>query len=86
MSLKKRGYSKKTKTYQILGCSFKDFQNHIESQFKEGMTWENHGEWHYDHIVPVASATTEEELININHYTNFQPLWAEENIRKGKKS
>lgn len=84
-SIKRLGYKKNSKTYQILGCSFEDFQNHIESQFKEGMTWDNHGEWHYDHIVPVASATTEEELIKINHYTNFQPLWAEENIRKGKK-
>lgn len=49
------------------------------------MTLENHGEWHFDHIIPLASAKTEEELIKLNHYTNFQPLWAEDNLKKGFK-
>jgi hypothetical protein len=49
------------------------------------MTLENHGEWHLDHIIPLASATTEEEIIKLNHYTNFQPLWAEENLSKGDR-
>ena len=49
------------------------------------MSWDNRIEWHLDHIIPISLATTEEEIIKLNHYTNFQPLWAEENIRKGNK-
>ena len=46
------------------------------------MSFDNYGKWHLDHIYPVSLANTEEEIIKLNHYTNFQPLWAEENIRK----
>ena len=84
----KRGinkYNKTTKTENILGCSIYEFRLYIEKQFTEGMTIENHGKWHLDHIIPIASATTEEEIIKLNHYTNFQPLWAEDNLRKGSK-
>ena len=49
------------------------------------MSWDNHGEWHLDHIIPMASATNEKEVIKLNHYTNFQPLWAEENLQKSDK-
>ena len=52
-------------------------------QFTEGMTWDNYGEWQIDHIVPLSSGETLEELIALNHYTNLQPLWADENNRKG---
>lgn len=75
--------NKKTNTINILGANYITAKKHIEEQFKEGMTWENYGEWHIDHIVPLASANTEEELIKLFHYTNTQPLWAEENMRKG---
>jgi hypothetical protein len=85
VSIKKMGYSKKSKTNEILGCSFEVFKQHIERQFKKGMTWNNHGEWHLDHIIPMASATTEEEVLKLNHYTNFQPLWAEDNLKKSDK-
>ena len=50
------------------------------------MSWENHGEWHIDHKKPLASAKTEEELKKLCHYTNLQPLWALDNIRKGAKT
>ena len=84
---RERGYTKKSKVYKIIGCSYDDFKKHIESQFKEGMTWENHNRygWHLDHIIPCASAKTEEELIKLNHYTNYQPLWAKDNMTKGTK-
>ncbi len=85
VSIKGNGYTKKSKTYQILGCSFEDFKTHLENQFTEGMTWENHGIWHMDHIYPVSRAIDEEHLIKLNHYTNFQPLWAIDNIKKGNK-
>jgi hypothetical protein len=84
----KRGsfnYVKKTKTEFILGCTILEFRNYIESKFTEGMSFQNHGEWHLDHIIPLASATTEEEVIKLNHYTNFQPLWAFDNRSKGCK-
>ena len=85
MSLRNKGYTKKSKSYKILGCSFKEFKIHLESQFTKGMTWENSGEWHLDHIYPVSLAKEEEELIRLNHHTNFQPLWAFDNLSKGNK-
>ena len=81
-SLTKQGYTKKSKTYEIIGIRFEDFKLYIESKFVEGMSWENYGEWHLDHIIPISSAKNEKELILLNKYTNFQPLWAIDNIRK----
>ena len=78
------GYTKKSRTQGILGCSYEFFKNYIETQFQEGMSWGNHGDWHLDHIVPVATATSEEDVIRLNHYSNFQPLWAIDNLKKGK--
>jgi hypothetical protein len=69
----------------ILGCTIEEFINYIQSKFTDGMTLKNHGEWHLDHIIPIATATTEEDVIKLNHYTNFQPLWAEDNLSKGSK-
>jgi hypothetical protein len=83
--LKKQGYNKNSKTFQILGCSYKEFKQHIEQQFKKGMNWNNQGQWHLDHIYPVSLAKNKAELIKLNHYTNFQPLWAKDNITKGNK-
>lgn len=83
--IKKNGYTKKTKISAILGCSWEQMKSHLEERFTDGMTWDNMGEWHLDHIVPVSSAKTEYELLAINHYTNFQPLWAADNMRKGNK-
>lgn len=78
-------FSKKNKTEEILGCSLEEFKNFISSKFTQNMSFENHGEWHLDHIVPLASAATEEDIIKLNHYTNFQPLWALDNLIKGSK-
>lgn len=69
-------------TEEIIGCSFMNFKQHIESQFVDGMSWETHGEWHLDHIIPLASSETLDELIKLNHWTNFQPLWKEDNLKK----
>ena len=84
-AMKRQGYKKKSRTHEMLGCDFDFFKSYIEAQFKEGMTWDNHGLWHFDHIIPVSSAKSEEELIRLNHYSNFQPLWAEENLSKSNK-
>lgn len=78
---------KPTKTLNILGADYETVKKHLESKFQEGMTWENHGVygWHIDHIKPLALAKTVEEVIELNHYTNLQPLWALDNIRKSSK-
>jgi len=76
---------KRSKLKEYLGCSLSDLKIHIESLFQVGMTWDNYGEWHIDHIKPLSSANTEEELYSLNHYTNLQPLWAIDNIKKSNK-
>lgn len=81
-SFRRLGYTKRSRTYEILGCEWSEFKTHIEKQFIEGMTWENRSEWHIDHITPVATATTEEEVIALNHFTNLRPMWAKDNIKK----
>lgn len=77
-----RGFTKTKRTQEMLGCTYEELMQHLESQFVEGMTWDNRSEWHIDHIVPLASAETEEELIALCHYTNLQPLWAADNLKK----
>ena len=84
-SMRRKGYKKNSRTFNILGCEYSFFLKYMEAQFKDGMTWENHGEWHIDHIMPMYAAQTEEEALELNHYTNFQPLWAEENLYKSNK-
>lgn len=79
------GLKKPSTTFELLGTDLETFKNHIESQFTEGMTWENHGEWHIDHVVPLASAKGTDEIWNLCHYTNLQPLWGPDNISKGSK-
>lgn len=84
-SLIRNGYSKKTKTFKILGIEFEEFRLYIQSQFVEGMNWENYGKWHLDHKTPISWSKNEEEAIRLCHYTNYQPLWANENISKSNK-
>lgn len=77
------GYTKRSESRKLLGCSWEVLKQHMESQFTNGMTWGNRGDWHIDHIIPLASANTEEELMKLNHYKNLQPLWAKDNRSKG---
>lgn len=83
--IKRNGYSKKSKTQEILGIEFDGFKLYIENLFKEGMSWENFGEWHLDHKIPISWAENEDDLVKLNHYTNLQPLWAEDNLSKGNR-
>ena len=70
----------------MLGCTVEDFKDHITAQLRDGMTWENYGQWHIDHITPLKYGTpTVEEMVERLHYTNTQPLWASENCAKGNK-
>ena len=85
MAVGSKGFTGKPKTEKMLGCSWDRFIAHIESKFKNGMSWDNRDQWHVDHITPLASAKSMEELETLAHYTNTQPLWAEDNLRKGAK-
>lgn len=85
-ALRKRGFPKTGKTEELLGCSYETLLHHLESQFRDGMSWGNRNHWHIDHITPLASARTEEELTKLFHYTNLQPLWARDNLKKGAKA
>jgi hypothetical protein len=80
-----RNITKRNRTFDIVGCTPDFLKEYLEKQFKDGMSWENKNEWHIDHVIPLSSATSEEELYKLCHYTNLQPLWAEENIKKGNK-
>ena len=81
-SFREKGFSKSSHTYEILGCTFEEFKTHIESQFEPWMTWENRGKWNgelnygwdLDHKIPISSANTKEDVLRLNHYSNFQPL------------
>lgn len=81
----KRGFSKNSKSAKVLGCDWLTYRTHLEGMFKEGMSWGNRVEWHIDHVVPLVSATTEEELYSLLFYKNTQPLWKDENLRKATK-
>jgi len=83
--LKSNKITKNNKTFEIVGCAPSELKTYLEDKFIENMTWENHGEWHIDHIVPLSSGKSEEEILKLCHYSNLQPLWAKDNLKKGKK-
>jgi len=82
---------KEMPTSDYIGCNTNDLRSHIEEQFVEGMTWDNYGEWHIDHIIPVMAVDedgTKPDIETISkrlHYTNTQPLWARDNLSKGNR-
>jgi hypothetical protein len=80
-------FHKKTHTLDILGCSPFEFRLYIENKFIEDMSWDNYGrgkhKWNLDHIIPLSKATTVEEMHELCHYTNIQPLWFIDNVIKG---
>ena len=82
----KRKYKSKS-TIKLLGCSIEECWQHLESKFQPGMTRENHGLWHVDHIKPCSSFDLRcpVQQLACFHYTNLQPLWAIDNIKKGAK-
>ena len=68
-----------------LGCSIPEFKKFISEKFQLGMSWENYGKWHLDHIKPLSlfDLTNREEFLKACYFTNYQPLWASDNIIKG---
>jgi len=85
--LKQRGYDKDKNTFKVIGCTPDELRQHIEKQFTEGMSWGNYGHetWHIDHIIPISSGKNKDEIYRLSHYSNLQPLWAEENYEKSNK-
>lgn len=84
-AFREAGYKKNSATENMIGCSWAQLKQHIENQFLEGMNWGNRNLWHIDHIIPLASAKSIDELVRLNHYKNLRPLWAFDNLSKGAK-
>ena len=84
VALDRKSLSKESKTFKTIGISPEQLKEHLEGLFVDGMTWDNMGsEWHIDHIIPLSCATTIDGVEKLCHYTNLQPLWAIDNIKKG---
>lgn len=80
-------YNREVSAISNLGCDLKSLKKHLESKFEEGMSWDNYGKWHIDHIVPLSkfNLTNKEEALKACHYSNLQPLWAKDNLKKSNK-
>jgi len=94
-AFKSIGQKKNNPSLKLLGLNnWKELEEHLSKKFRdhpetgEKMTFDNHGThgWHIDHIIPLSSAKTEEDIIKLCHYTNLQPLWAEDNLSKSNKN
>lgn len=90
-SIRRQNFSKIHCTFDILGCTFQEFKEHIENQFENWMNWDNYGPcngnynetWQFDHIIPSSSARSEYEIIVLNKFSNLRPLCSKLNIEKG---
>lgn len=101
IALKQKSFRKISKFKEYIGCSLEELKNHIENQFQPGMNWQNHGrgkdKWHIDHMVPLDACEiysldrtfndelSTKRLFELCHYTNLQPLWEDDNLKKGNK-
>ena len=94
VEIKRKGYTKKSRTYKIIGLTFEEFKNYIESKFQPWMNWDNYGKyngelnhgWDIDHIEPLSSAKTEVGLLKLWNFKNLQPLCSKINrdVKKNK--
>ena len=86
-SLKEKFIDKTNSFSKAFGCNLETFKIFIENKFTKGMNWDNHGEWHLDHILPLSSFNLADpkEFSKANYYKNFQPLWARDNLQKSNK-
>lgn len=86
-AIKTQSGIKAYKSIELLGCTGNEAKEYLESKFQTNMSWDNYGEWHVDHIAPIASFNliipTEQK--KCFHYSNLQPLWAEDNLKKSNK-
>ena len=86
MNMSVRRQTKSGSAVRDLGCTISELRFYLEGKFQDGMTWENYGKWHIDHIIPLAyfDLTDRKRFIEAVHYTNLQPLWAKDNLLKVK--
>lgn len=86
-ALKSKKWLKNNGLVQYLGCSIEELKKNFIIKFTEGMSWDKflNGEIHIDHIIPLDSCKTEEEMYKLCHFSNLQPLWAKDNIMKSNK-
>ena len=84
-ALSQVGAIKTSPTFEALGYSVLEFVTHIERQFSGGMSWSNMSEWQIDHIIPISSAKSEDDVFALNQLSNLRPMWALENNRKSAK-
>ena len=82
-----KSYKRPGSAVKDLGCTVQELKEHLELQFKPGMTWDNHGQWHIDHIKPLSifDLSDPEQFMEACHYSNLQPLWARDNLSKSNK-
>ncbi len=87
LALKAKGASKACRTIELCGCTLRELRVHTEARFTGGMTWENHGKWHVDHIRPCATfdLLDEAQQRECFHFSNLQPMWALDNFRKSNR-
>lgn len=80
------GAKKLSRSLLLVGCSIGQLKKYLEDRFSPGMSWENYGEWHVDHVKPCASFdfVDPEQQKKCFHFSNLQPLWASDNLRKGR--
>jgi hypothetical protein len=84
-TLNRMDKEKSSKTIDMLGYSPEDLKIHMESLFSDGMCWENHGEWHIDHKIPINAFNKDTSMDIVNSLDNLQPLWASDNLSKSDK-
>ncbi len=84
-ALKSKKWQKNNQFNKYIGCEKNYLVMYLENKFDNSMSWENYGKWEIDHIIPLSSAKTEQEMYELCHYTNLQPLWRIDNIKKGNK-
>lgn len=84
-ALRAKGIAKTSSSAELIGCSVEELKAHLEGQFQAGMSWANHGEWHVDHKRALAAFDLSDptQMAEACHFTNLQPLWAVDNLRKG---
>jgi len=81
--MKSKNMKSTNRTFEFVGCTPETLRKHLENNFMEGMSWENYGKWEIDHKIPLSMATSIDELYKLNYYLNLQPMWENENIKKG---
>lgn len=83
--IKGKGFKKSSDTLSILGTTWENVKIHFETYFNDYINWNNMGDWEIDHIIPISSAITPDDVIRLCHYTNLQPLLKEDNRKKSDK-